>query len=200
MSTGVVYTVLPSGMGVAAATFRQDRSQSQCAHAKKGRTRTRHRTTDTPRQEHTHTHSARSRVTVQHRHLERTVAYPLVVAAVSQKRSVWTAGGVLLLLVPRCATVYALLRCDGGYPTGCLSSSGNSLQHCVVFPQSFARRCPTTNLTTQLPRSSLGLLLLGQALAGMKLHGEDTTKNVQEAHEAATCGVSLDTGIFNVWY
>ena len=77
--------------------------------------------------------------------------------AVSQTLSVWTEGRVLLPLIPRRATVYALLRYDDGHPTGCLFSSrveGFGVRDDLDEPA----------LLEAYTRSSLGLLGLNRHL------------------------------------
>ena len=109
--------------------------------------------------------------------------------AVSQTLSVWTEGRVLLPLIPRRATVYALLRYDNGYPTGCLFSSRvEGLGFVTIW---------TNQRLEAYTRSSLGLLWLRQAPAEMKFHGAVTLMlpEVVEAHEVTTGEVTLDSGL-----
>ena len=120
----------------------------------------------------------------QHEARHATVPTQVCVAAVSQTLR------VLLPLIPRRATVYALLRYDDGYPTGCLFSSrvvGFWVRDDLDEPA----------LLEVYTRSSLGLLGLRQALAEMKLHGAVTVMlpEVLGAHEVRTGDLTLDSGL-----
>ena len=93
-------------------------------------------------------------------------------------------------LLPRRATVYALLRYDDGYPTGCLFSSrveGFGVRDDLDEPA----------LLEAYTRSSLGLLGLRRAPAEMKLHGAVTMMlpEVPGAHEVRTGELTLDSGL-----
>ena len=88
----------------------------------------------------------------------------------------------MLPLIPRRATVYALLRYDDGYPTVCLFSSR---------VEGFGVRddLDESALLEAYTRSSLGLLGLRQALAEM-MFPEDL-----ESHEDTTGEDTLDSGL-----